>query len=376
VNNARSDLEPLVRVGEPAIGDDERALVNAAMDRGEIGHFGRHVREFEQLFSRFCGVNYGVAASSGTGALHLALAALGIGPGDEVILPTLTMIATANAVRYTGASPVLVDCEPNTWTMDPDQIAEKMTDRTRAIIAVHLFGHPCDMNRIRDIADKHDVRLIEDAAQAHGAECRGVRTGCFGDISAFSFYVNKVITTGEGGMVVTNDSDLAARARRLGDQAFDPLDRFRHSELGFNYRMTNLQAALGVGQMKRIEQIIARKRYIADRYHALLSGVRGLTLPHEEPWARSVFWMFAILVEDDFGLTRDQLMTFLARRGIETRRFFIPIHSQPIYTDLYEAEAYLVADQLSLKGLYLPSGLGMSDDDIDLVSRMVIECRP
>jgi perosamine synthetase len=367
--------ELLVRVGEAAIREEERALVAAAIDRGEIGHYGRHVREFEQLFSNFCGVDHGVATSSGTSALHLALVALGIGPGDEVILPTLTMIATANAVRYTGASPVLADCNPTTWTIDPERIVEKVTRRTRAILPVHLYGHPCDMDEIGAIAADHDLRVIEDAAQAHGAEYRGSRAGSFGDASAFSFYVNKVVTTGEGGMVVTNDHKLAERARRLRDQAFDPLDRFRHNELGFNYRMTNLQAAVGVGQMKRIDEIVARKRYVADRYRTLLSEVDGLTLPPEEPWARSVFWMFAVLVEDPFGLTRDELMRSLARAGVETRRFFLPVHCQPIYVDLYDPEAYPVAEELARKGLYLPSGMGLSDHDIDLVARMVVECR-
>jgi perosamine synthetase len=367
---------PRVRVGEAAIRDEERELVTAAISRGEIGHFGRHVREFEELFSGYCGVAHGVATSSGTTALHLALAALGVGPGDEVILPTMTMIATANAVRYTGASPVLADCDPVTWTVDPERIAAKVTRRTKAILPVHLYGHPCAMDRIGEVARNHGLIVVEDAAQAHGAECRGRRAGSFGDASAFSFYVNKVVTTGEGGMVVTNDDTLAERSRRLRDQAFDPHDRFRHSELGFNYRMTNLQAAVGVGQMRRIDSIVRRKRDIADRYRQRLAGIPGLTLPPEEPWARSVFWMFAVLVERPYGLTRDELMRALARRGVETRRFFVPIHCQPIYRDLYDPDAYPVAEELAEKGLYLPSGVGLSNEDIDLVARMVVECRP
>jgi perosamine synthetase len=373
VDRPASDVR--VRVGEAAIREPERALVCAAIERGEIGHFGRHVPEFERLFSGYCGAVHGVAASSGTAALHLAVAALGIGPGDEVILPSLTMIATANAVRYTGASPVLADSDPQTWTIDPERVAERVTKRTRAVIPVHLYGHPCDMDAIAAVAGANGLKVIEDAAQAHGALYKGRRAGSFGDANAFSFYVNKVVTTGEGGMVVTNDDVVSARARKLRDQAFDPRDRFRHDELGFNYRMTNLQAAVGVGQMTRIDEIVARKRDIAHRYSAMLADVPGLTPPPEMPWARSVFWMYALLVDDAFGLTRDELMRALAHRGVETRRFFVPVHCQPIYSELYDATAYPVAEGLGRRGLYLPSGVGLSNDEIDHVAQMVIECR-
>ncbi len=363
--------ESTVRVGQPLLGGDESRLVCEAISRGEIAHFGPFVRELEERFSAYCGVRFGVATSSGTAALHVAMAAAGIGPGDEVIVPALTMIATANAVTYTGATPVTADVEDVTWTLDAESVAAKLTERTRAIVPVHLYGHPCDMDALAEVVEGRDVLLVEDAAEAHGAEYRGRRAGSLGDMAAFSFYLNKVMTTGEGGMLVTDRPEVAAAARSLRDQAFEPDNRFVHRVLGFNYRMTNLQAAVGVAQVRRIDELVARKRRTAGRYRALLSGVPGLRLPPEASWASSVFWMFAMLVEEDFGMGRDELMRELAARGIETRPFFVPIHRQPLYGPLLRNERHPVAERLAACGLYLPSGTGLTDAEIDRVTEAV-----
>jgi perosamine synthetase len=360
-------MDMKVKVGEPWLGDDEYRLVCDAMARGEIGHFGAYVRELEELFSTHCGARFGVATSSGTAALHLSLASAGIGPGDEVIVPALTMIATANAVRYTGARTVFDDVDRGTWTLDPAAVARLLTQRTRAVLPVHLYGHPCDMDGLAAVLAGRDVLVVEDAAEAHGAEYRGRRAGSLGDVAAFSFYLNKVITTGEGGMVVTDDPMIAAAARSLRDQAFEPEARFVHRVLGFNYRMMNLQAALGVAQVRRIGELVQRKRQNAARYRRLLAGVPGLHMPPEASWATSVFWMFAILVTAEFGIDRDALIAALADRGIETRAFFVPLHRQPLYASVSGDAACPVAERLSAQGLYLPSGTGLTFADIDLV---------
>jgi perosamine synthetase len=365
----------LIKVGQPWLGEEEHRLVADAAARGEIGHFGGYVRELEDGFSRWVGTEFGVATSSGTAALHLALAALGIGPGDEVIVPSLTMIATANAVTYTGARPVFVDVDPVTWTIDPAAVEAALNPHTRAVLPVHLYGHPCDMDALAAVVAGRHLRLVEDAAEAHGARYRNRNAGALADVAAFSFYVNKVMTTGEGGMVVTDDVTVAARARSLRDQAFAPGSRFVHYELGFNYRMTNLQAALGVAQLRRIDELVARKRANAARYRRLLCDVPGLRLPPEQPWAQSVFWMFGILVEDEFGLDRDGLMRALADAGVETRTFFVPLHRQPLYADTAAEGHFPVADELSVRGLYLPSGTGLTADEIDRVVEAITSVR-
>ena len=365
----------MVRVGEPWLGEEERLLVQQAMASGEIGHFGPFVHELEERFSAFCGVRFGVAVSSGTAALHLALVAAGIGTGDEVIVPALTFIATANAVTYTGARPVVADVTPETWTIDPAAVAARLTPRTRAVLPVHLYGHPCDMDGLSAAVAGRGMLLVEDAAEAHGAQYRDRRTGSLGDVAAFSFYLNKVVTTGEGGMVVTDNPSIEAAARSLRNQAFAPGSRFVHSELGFNYRMTNLQAAVGVAQVRRIEDIVRRKRDNAAYYRRLLGAIPGLRLPPEAPWAASVFWAFAVVVNDDFGITRDALIRALAARGIETRPFFVPIHLQPLYAPLFAEERHDISEGLSERGLYLPSGTGLTTTEIDRVVEAVSDAR-
>jgi perosamine synthetase len=295
---------------------------------------------------------------------------LGIGPGDEVILPTLTFVATANAVTYTGATPVLVDSEPYTWNIDPETVVRAITSRTRAIIAVHLYGHPADMDTLRDLADRHGLTLIEDAAEAHGARYKGRRTGSLGDVAVFSFFGNKIITTGEGGMVLTDDAALAERCFFLENQARQKENPYWHPEIGYNYRMTNLQAALGVAQLERIEELIAVRIRNAVHYGRRLAEVPGLSLPPHAEWAENVYWMYTVLVEDAYGLDRDATMARLRERGIDTRPAFYPIHTLP----MYQCGLHLpVAEEIGRRGINLPSGATLTSEQVDLVCDALLE---
>jgi perosamine synthetase len=361
----------LLRVCEPLLDGNELRYLTACVESNWVSSAGPFVTAFEQRFAAAAGCAHGVACASGTAALHLVLAALGIGPGDEVIVPTFTMIATANAVAYTGARVVLVDALADTWNLDVAQVEAKITPRTRAIVAVHTYGHPADMGPLRELAGRHGLALLEDAAEAHGATYRGAAAGSLGDAAAFSFYGNKIITAGEGGMVTTNEERLAGTARRLRDHAFAAERHFWHGYLGFNYRMSNLQAAVGLAQTERLPQLVAARRRNAGRYRDRLAAVHGLTLPGERPEVASVFWMYALLVEDGFGCSRDELRRRLARQGIETRTFFIPVHLQPIYHRCHGGERYPVAEELCRKGLYLPSGPALTAAEIDLVAEEV-----
>jgi perosamine synthetase len=351
----------------PVLGSAERDNVLRAVESGWISSQGEFVTAFETRFAAYCGIAHGVAVSNGTTALHLALASLGIGPGDEVILPPITHIACINAVAYLGATPVLADCDATSWCLDPARVAEKLTKRTRAVMAVHLYGQPCDTNELRRVCG--DVPLLEDAAEAHGATVDGRRSGSLGRLAAFSFYANKIITTGEGGMLTTDDAELAARARKLRDQAYEPDRRFVHRELGYNYRLTNLQAAVGVAQLDRIDQFVAHRRAIAARYRQRLAGHARLTLPAEIPGRPSVYWMFALLVEGD----RARLMSRLRERGIDTRTFFHPLHRQPLYEAKLRDVRLPVAERLGERGINLPSGNELTLDEVDAVCDAVLE---
>ncbi|MFB0546590.1 MAG: DegT/DnrJ/EryC1/StrS family aminotransferase, partial [Anaerolineae bacterium] len=331
-----------------------------------------YVTSFEEGFARFCGAKHGVSVANGTVALHLALKVLGVGPGHEVIVPSLTFVATANAVVYTGAWPVFVDSEPSTWNMDPRGIKAALTPHTKAIIPVHVYGHPVDMDPILDIAREHNLWVIEDAAEAHGAEYKGRKVGSLGHISCFSFYGNKIITTGEGGMLLTDDDELAERARFLKDHAMSKDKRYWHPEVGFNYRMTNIQAALGVAQLERIEEFIRIRRDNARRYNTLLEGVEGLTLPPEADWALNVYWMYSVLVEDQYGISRDELMVRLRERGIDSRPFFYPIHTMPPYRT---GQRLPVAEELARKGINLPSASTLTADQVEMICQVLREKR-
>lgn len=363
----------MISVFEPVIGEEEINAVVMALRRGEIsGSFGESITRFEQEFAEYCGCKYGVAVSSGTAALHLAVAAAGIGPGDEVLVSASTNIATALAAFHHGAIPVPVDSEEITWNLNLDLIESLITPRTRAIIPVHLYGHPVDMDRLGEIARRHNLLVIEDCAESHGATCRGKMTGSFGDMGCFSFYANKVITTGEGGMVLTNDKVLAERLRLLRNLAFTK-PRFRHELAGYNFRMTGYQAAMGIVQLRKIERIIAEKRRVAHTYQSYLSDIPGLQLPSEAPWARNIYWMYAVVVQPEFGMSRDQLMAWLSQNGIETRTFFCPMNQQPCLQSQpgFRKIPCPVADKLWERGLYLPSSYTLPEATIRVIAESI-----
>lgn len=360
----------MIPVYEPCLGDEEVVAVVDALRRGEIsGSFGESIPAFEREFASYVGVRHGVATTSGTTALELAVHALGIGPGDEVLVSASTNVATALAVFRAGAITVPVDSERLTGNLDLALVESMVTDRTRAIIPVHLFGHPVDMDALSEIANKHGLLLIEDCAESHGAAVRGRMTGSFGHAACFSFYANKVITTGEGGMVVTDDDDLADRLRLLRNLGFQQ-PRFVHEVDGHNFRMTGLQAAIGRVQLSKIERILSEKRRVAAAYDRALAGIPGIRRPVELEWARHVYWMYAILVEDGFGASRDALMTNLLRRGIETRTYFCPMNLQPFLQRQggYRPVACPVAEEMWERGCYLPSSTSLSDADVQEIS--------
>jgi perosamine synthetase len=365
----------VIPVADTLLDGNELRYLTECVRSNWISSIGPFVREFERQFAQACNCEFGVACANGTVALHLALATLGLGPGDEVIIPTFTMIATANAVSYTGATPVLVDAEPGTWNMDVTRLEEKITPRTRAIVVVHTYGHPVEMSAVNEIARRRGLFVIEDAAEAHGAEYHGRRAGSLGDAASFSFYANKIITTGEGGMLTTNNAELAEVARRLRDHAFSTERHFWHQYRGFNYRMTNMQAAIGLAQTERLPELIARRRRNAGLYTEALSRVRGLTMPPELPGVNNVFWMYGILVGEEFGCSRDELRRRLAQQGIETRTFFVPIHFQPVYFALFKGQRYPVAETLCQRGMYLPSGAGLTESDVRFVAEAVAQAQ-
>jgi perosamine synthetase len=351
-----------IPVAAPVFVGNEKAYVNDCIDSTWISSSGKYVDQFESGFASFCDVRHAISCCNGTTALHLALCALGVGPGDEVIVPTLSFVATANTIRYCGAVPVFVDSEPETWNIDPSLIESKITERTKGIIVVHLYGHPAHMDPIMAIARSHGLFVVEDAAEAHGAKYNGQCAGSIGDIAAFSFYGNKVITTGEGGMVVTNNNDLAARARLLRGQGMDSARRYWHSIVGYNYRMTNLVAAVGLAQLEKVDWHLERRLTIANAYKKLFAQVPGVTWQHEQPWAQHAYWMFSVLVNNAFD--RDDIARILKDRGIETRPVFYPMHLLPPYE---ETTSYPVSEQISRAGLSLPTWAGMNDDDVHYV---------
>ena len=364
----------MIPIAEPCLGDEELKNVVDAVKSGWISSKGEFIEEFEGGFARYCGVKYGITSSNGTVALHLALKALGINKGDEVIVPDLTFIATANAVTYCNARPVFVDSHPEYWCIDPEKMEEKITHKTKAIIPVHLYGHPCDMGVIMDIAEDHGLYVIEDAAEAHGAEYKGRKVGSFGDVSCFSFYGNKIITTGEGGMCLTDNEELKENMRALRDHAMSSNKRYWHDVVGFNYRMTNMQAAIGVAQLTKINQFIEKKIQIAGWYKEGLEDLANqglITLHPEMSWAKCVYWMYSILVEDGFGINRDELIRLLEKKGIDTRPFFYPMHVLPPYKT--DEDTLNIARTLSLKGLNLPSSPTLEKNEVEYIVETCIK---
>ena len=366
----------IIPVCEPRLDGNEEKHVLRALRTNWISGAGSLVTDFERLFAAKVGAAHGVACANGTAALHLALTAMGLGKGDEVIVPTFTMIAGANAVSYTGATCVLIDSEPETYNLDTSQLERKITRRTKAIMPMHTYGHPVDMDEVLRLAAKYNLYVVSDAAEAHGAEYKSKPVGGLGDLATYSFYANKIITTGEGGMITTNDPQLAKLTRNLRDHAFSKERHFWHKFLGYNYRMSNIQAAIGLAQTERFEFLVECHRRNAALYHELLADVPGLVLPPEMSWAKNVFWMYGILVQPEFGLSRDELRASLAGRAIETRTFFIPIHLQPIYFKAHGHQSFPVAEMLCARGLYLPSAATLTPEDIQFIARCIKEARP
>lgn len=364
-----------IPVNKPLIPTESKKNVIEALETGWISSAGKFVNKFEEDFAKYIGVKYGVTVTSGTAAMHSALYALGIGPGDEVIVPAFTMGATWLTVIYVGAKPVFVDCELDTYNIDPTLIEKKITSKTKAIMPVHIFGHPVDMDPILKIAKKYKLFVIEDAAEAHGAEYKGKKCGSLGDFGCFSFYGNKIITCGEGGMAVTNNKKLAERARSFKDFCFSPKKRFIHYDVGYNYRMTNMQAAFGDGVLKSINLFIKQKQHMASLYEKLLGDVPGIILPKTKPYATNVYWMYAILVDPKkFGISKDIFRKKLLEKGIDTRDFFYPPTEQPVLEKyLKKSDKFPNTDYISKRGLYLPSGLAITDSEIKKVAQTIKE---
>jgi perosamine synthetase len=372
----------MIPVNEPKIGPREHDYVLECLQSGWISSAGKYIQAFESSWADYCGRQHGVATSSGTTALQTAVGCLNLEAGDEVIMPSFTIISCALAVVYNNCVPVLVDADPETWCMDISQVAERITARTRAIMAVHIYGHPVDMDPLLALAKEHNLAVIEDAAEAHGAQylhghagenSKWVRCGSIGTLSVFSFFANKLVTTGEGGMLLCDDPTIAASARSLRDLCFQSEQRFYHKELGYNFRLTNLQAALGLAQTERITETVARKRWMGKAYTERLFNIPGLQLPVERSWASQVYWMYGVLLEPKHELSAREFAVRLRERGVDTRPFFLGMHAQPALQKrgLFQEETYPVSDHLARQGLYLPSGVGLTEAQLEEVCSAV-----
>jgi len=372
----------MIPVNEPLLGERELEYVAECIRTGWISSAGHFIDDFEAKWAAYCGMQYGIAVSNGTVALQAAVQCLDLHPGDEVIMPTFTIISCAQAITYNAGVPVLIDVEPRTWCMDIRQIADKITPRTRAIMPVHIYGHPVDMDPVLKLAEKHHLAIIEDAAEAHGAEYLSGRNGAnsgwrrcggIGQLGTFSFYANKLITTGEGGMVLTNNSVYAGRLRGLRNLCFRPERRFYHTELGHNFRLTNLQAALGLAQLERMEQIVAKKRWMGRAYTERLRDIPGLQLPVEESWAKSVYWMYGVVIDESRKMDAVEFARRLKAEGVDTRPFFLGMHEQPVFLEqgLFRNEHYPMAERIARQGLYLPSGLTLTETQLGQVGEAV-----
>jgi len=372
----------MIPVNEPLLGGRELEYVTECIRTNWISSAGRFIGEFEEKWAAYCGMKYGVAVSNGTTALQVAVGCLDLQPGDEVIMPTFTIISCALAVVYNEGMPVLVDSEPRTWCMDVAQVEAKITPRTKAIMPVHIYGHPVDMDPLFALAEKHNLVIIEDAAEVHGAEYLSEqdgpnptwrRCGGMGHISAFSFYANKLITTGEGGMVLTNDPVYAETARSLRNLCFQTERRFYHTKLGHNFRMTNMQAAVGLAQIERVDEIIAKKRWMGLTYTERLRDIPGLQLPVEETWARQVYWMYGLVLDESTGMDAEEFARRLQSLGVQTRPFFLGLHEQPVFLERgwFKDKCYPVTERIARQGLYLPSGLALTASQLEQVCEAV-----
>jgi len=363
-----------VPVNVPLLNGNEKKYLEQCVDTGWISSEGPFVHQFEEGMAVLTGRKHGIAVCNGSVALDLALQTLSLPPGSEVILPSFTIISCAAAVVRAGCVPVLVDSDPRSWNMDVSQIEAKVTSRTSAVMAVHIYGLPVDMEPLMEVARKYRLAVIEDAAEAIGQTAYGKPCGTFGDISCFSFYPNKHVTTGEGGMVLCNDDALAARCRALRNLCFVPERRFVHHELGYNFRMSNIQAALGVAQLEKIESTLEKKRAIGARYQELLRGVCGVCLPlRETSYAQNLYWVFGLILDDDVSLDAQECERRLQALGVGTRPFFWPMHEQPVFLErgLFRGERYPVAERIARRGFYIPSGLALTDEQMVYVAERV-----
>lgn len=381
----------MIPVNEPLLGGNEKKYLAECIDSGWISSDGPFIKQFEKSFAAYIGVEHGVAVCSGTAALETALYAAGVGHGDLVVMPTFTIISCAIATLRLGAEPVLVDIEPETWCMDVNGLsalieseATKRKGRLKAIMPVHIYGHPVDMDPVLEIAEQYGLKVIEDAAEVHGAEylsklgsgqdrnVSGVwkKCGSMGHVAAFSFYANKIVSTGEGGMVVTSNPKIEERARSYRNLCFKPERRFYHTEMGYNFRMTNLQAAVGLAQVERIAELIARKRQLGEYYRLKLAEIPGIRFQIQKPWARSVYWMYSIELDPSLGVDAETLQRRLREKGIGTRPFFLGLHAQPVFQEMdlgFDPQGFPKADHAYRYGCYLPSGMALTEEQVDMV---------
>ena len=363
-----------IPISNVALNGNELTYVTEAIKSTWISSSGKFISQFESMFSEFCSTNYAVATSNGTTALHLAIESLRIGPGDEVILPTLTFAATANAVLHSGATPVFVDSLNNHWNIDPEKISDAITPRTKAILAVHLYGHPCDMNRIMKIAKKHNLFVIEDCAEATGATIEGEKVGSIGDIGCFSFFGNKIITTGEGGMCTTDNSSLNERMRVIRDHGMDKSKRYWHNEIGYNYRMTNLSAAIGVAQMEQIDLFCEKRRILRELYDESINFNWNLLTPIDSFFGNEVEWFYNLNLAPTSKIKRDILIYELSKVGIDSRPFFYPIHLMPPYIKYSKAKDNLInAETFGKYGVLLPLYPSLLIEDVKFISTALNE---
>lgn len=369
-SNLREEF--MIQVNDPLLDGNELNYVSECIKTGWISSAGQYITEFEKKWATYCGMKHGIAVSNGTVALELAVEILCLPSGSEIILPSFTIISCAQAITKAGCVPVVVDCDDETWCMDVNQVKDAITSKTKAIMPVHIYGHPVDMDPLMELADKHGLIVIEDAAEVHGADYKGEKCGGIGHISCFSFYANKIITTGEGGMVLTNDDRMADRLRSYRNLCFQSKQRFFHEEIGHNFRLTNIQAALGLAQLERIENFVERKRDMAARYHKGLSDL-PLKLPVERPWAKNVYWMYGIVLDEKTNVDAKEFASRLRSEGIETRPFFLGIHEQPVFRNmgLFKNLSLPVTERIARQGLYLPSGQAITDEQIDYVIERV-----
>jgi perosamine synthetase len=359
--------DKMILTAGPSISQKEIKYVLDAVNNGWNFHYRDYVTKFEKAFAEYVGTKYAWATSSGTGALHVSLLALDIKKGDEVIIPEITFVASANVVRYLGATPVFVDVERDTWCLDPKAIEKKITKKTKAIMPVHIYGHPTDMDPVNKIAKKYGLKVIEDACPSVGATYKGKKTGNLSDIAAFSFQGAKILATGEGGMVVTNDPNLYEKARYWGDHAKENGKVFWHNNVGYMYRMANLLGALGLGQLERIETFVNKKRKIFAWYKKRLGDIEGLSMNVEKEWAKNIFWMSSIVLDRDFGISREQLMVKLKEKKIDTRQIFYPLSMFPMWKEQNTPNAHHIGQN----GINLPSGVNLTEEQVDYIAQTV-----